>query len=92
MALAFGGWVWQSLGAEAGMAYLTGFFVEKSLAMDNVFVIAMIYIVLNLILTAIATWVQPQPTSQSANARISAVIVPNVRIAFTGRPSGPGKL
>jgi tellurite resistance protein TerC len=42
VALAFGGWVWQSLGAEAGMAYLTGFFVEKSLAMDNVFVIAMI--------------------------------------------------
>jgi tellurite resistance protein TerC len=42
VALAFGWWVWQSLGAEAGMAYLTGFFVEKSLAMDNVFVIAMI--------------------------------------------------
>jgi tellurite resistance protein TerC len=42
VALAFGIWVWQSLGAEAGMAYLTGFFVEKSLAMDNVFVIAMI--------------------------------------------------
>jgi tellurite resistance protein TerC len=42
VALTFGFWVWQSLGAEAGMAYLTGFFVEKSLAMDNVFVIAMI--------------------------------------------------
>jgi tellurite resistance protein TerC len=42
VALAFGGWVWQSLGAEAGMAFLTGFLVEKSLAMDNVFVIAMI--------------------------------------------------
>jgi tellurite resistance protein TerC len=42
VALAFGFWVWRSLGDEAGMAYLTGFLVEKSLAMDNVFVIAMI--------------------------------------------------
>ena len=42
VALLFGFWVWHSLGDEAGMAYLTGFLVEKSLAMDNVFVIAMI--------------------------------------------------
>ena len=42
VALAFGAWVWSSLGPEAGLNYLTGFFVEKSLAMDNVFVIAMI--------------------------------------------------
>ena len=42
IALVFGLWVWRSLGDEAGMAYLTGFLVEKSLAMDNVFVIAMI--------------------------------------------------
>ena len=42
VALVFGGWVWHSLGGEAGMAYITGFLVEKSLAMDNVFVIAMI--------------------------------------------------
>lgn len=40
--LAFGGWVWWSLGAEPAMNYVTGFVVEKSLAMDNVFVIAMI--------------------------------------------------
>jgi predicted tellurium resistance membrane protein TerC len=31
------------MGASAGMNYLTGFVVEKSLAMDNVFVIAMIF-------------------------------------------------
>ncbi|WP_125255793.1 TerC family protein [Brevundimonas fluminis] len=43
LGLAFGGWVWTSLGAQAGMEYLTGFVVEKSLAMDNVFVIAMIF-------------------------------------------------
>ena len=41
--LAFGAWVWSHLGAEAGLDYLTGFLVEKSLAMDNVFVIALIF-------------------------------------------------
>ena len=43
LGLAFGGWVWWSLGATSGMEYLTGFAVEKALAMDNVFVIAMIF-------------------------------------------------
>jgi tellurite resistance protein TerC len=41
--LAFGGWVWWYMGAQSGMEYLTGFMVEKSLAMDNVFVIALIF-------------------------------------------------
>lgn len=39
----FGGWLWWSLGADAGINYLTGFALEKALAMDNVFVIAMIF-------------------------------------------------
>lgn len=43
LGLAFGGWVWMQLGATAGMNYITGFVVEKSLALDNVFVIAMIF-------------------------------------------------
>jgi tellurite resistance protein TerC len=43
LGLAFGVWVWWYLGATAGMNYFTGFAVEKSLAMDNVFVIAMIF-------------------------------------------------
>jgi tellurite resistance protein TerC len=43
MGLAFGGWVWWLLGAESGMQYYTGFVIEKSLSMDNVFVIAMIF-------------------------------------------------
>ena len=43
LGLGFGGWVWWSLGDAAGMAYVTGFAVEKALAMDNVFVIAMIF-------------------------------------------------
>lgn len=43
LGLLFGGWVWWQLGSEAGLAYLTGFAVEKTLAMDNIFVIAMIF-------------------------------------------------
>ena len=41
--LAFGGYVWWQIGQQAGIEYLTGFVVEKSLAMDNIFVIAMIF-------------------------------------------------
>ena len=43
LGLAFGAWVWWYLGETAGMQYITGFVIEKSLAMDNVFVIAMIF-------------------------------------------------
>jgi tellurite resistance protein TerC len=43
LGLVFGGWVWWYLGEQAGLEYVTGFVIEKSLAMDNVFVIAMIF-------------------------------------------------
>jgi tellurite resistance protein TerC len=43
LGLAFGGFVWWQLGAESGVEYVTGFILEKSLAMDNIFVIAMIF-------------------------------------------------
>ncbi len=43
LGLAFGGWIWWYMGETAGMNYITGFVIEKSLAMDNVFVIAMIF-------------------------------------------------
>ncbi len=43
VALSFGAWVWWYLGAPSGIAYLTGFMIEKSLSMDNVFVIALIF-------------------------------------------------
>ncbi|TPE62645.1 TerC family protein [Sandaracinobacter neustonicus] len=43
LGLAFGGFVWWQLGQQAAIEYVTGFVVEKSLAMDNVFVIAMIF-------------------------------------------------
>ncbi|MBK5959431.1 hypothetical protein CCR97_14615 [Rhodoplanes elegans] len=43
VALVFGAWVWSDMGREAGVAWLTGFFVEKTLALDNVFVISLIF-------------------------------------------------
>jgi tellurite resistance protein TerC len=43
VAVLFGGWVWWYLGAQSGMEYYTGFLIEKSLSMDNVFVIALIF-------------------------------------------------
>lgn len=43
LGLSFGGFVWWYLGAESGLAYMTGFVVEKTLALDNVFVIALIF-------------------------------------------------
>ncbi|MFN3860939.1 MAG: TerC family protein [Roseateles sp.] len=42
-ALLFGAWVWWQLGSASAMDYYTGFMVEKSLSMDNVFVIALIF-------------------------------------------------
>jgi tellurite resistance protein TerC len=41
--LAFGVWVWAELGSQAGTEYMTGFLVEKTLAMDNIFVISLIF-------------------------------------------------
>ena len=40
--VAFGGWVWWELGATKALEFYTGFLVEQSLSMDNVFVMAMI--------------------------------------------------
>jgi tellurite resistance protein TerC len=41
--LMFGGWIWFQLGQRPALEYLTGFVVEKSLAMDNIFIIATIF-------------------------------------------------
>jgi len=43
VAVVFGAWVWWYMGAQSGMDYYTGFMIEKSLSMDNVFVIALIF-------------------------------------------------
>jgi len=43
IAMAFGVWVWIAKGADLGMKYYTGFFIEKALSIDNVFVISLIF-------------------------------------------------
>ncbi len=43
IAAAFGGWVWWARGAQSGLEFYTGYLIEQSLAMDNVFVIATIF-------------------------------------------------
>ncbi|MBS7805107.1 TerC family protein [Rhizobiales bacterium TNE-4] len=43
MGVAFGGFVWWQLDPQRAVEYWTGFVIEKSLSMDNVFVIAMIF-------------------------------------------------
>jgi tellurite resistance protein TerC len=43
IALLFGLWVWSELGAQSFAEYLTGFLVEKSLALDNIFLISLIF-------------------------------------------------
>lgn len=41
--LLFGLWIWQVKGGDDGMDFYTGFLIEKSLSMDNVFLMAMIF-------------------------------------------------
>ena len=43
IAMAFGAWVWLEKGADLGMKYYTGFFIEKALSIDNIFVISLIF-------------------------------------------------
>lgn len=43
VALLFGGWVWWQLGPQSGMDYYTGYLIEKTLSLDNVFVISLIF-------------------------------------------------
>ncbi len=39
----FGAWVWWAHGAELGQQYFAGYLIEKSLAVDNVFVWAIVF-------------------------------------------------
>ena len=43
IAMAFGAWVWLEKGADLGMKYYTGFFIEKALSIDNIFEISLIF-------------------------------------------------
>lgn len=43
IALGYGAWVWHSMGETAGMQYITGYVMELSLSVDNVFVISLVF-------------------------------------------------
>ncbi|HSN91720.1 MAG TPA: TerC family protein [Anaeromyxobacteraceae bacterium] len=43
LALAFGAYVWARHGATSGIEYLTGYVIEKSLSVDNIFVFVVIF-------------------------------------------------
>ena len=43
LGLTFGGVIWWAYGAQAGGQYYAGYLIEKSLAVDNVFVFALIF-------------------------------------------------
>lgn len=43
MGVAFGGFIWWRMGHDAAILYLTGYVVEESLSLDNIFVIALIF-------------------------------------------------
>lgn len=42
-ALGFAGWVWSSFGSADAVRFLTGYVIEKSLSLDNIFVISLIF-------------------------------------------------
>lgn len=43
IAVLYGGFIWWQMGSEAALSYYTGYAVEKSLSLDNVFVISLIF-------------------------------------------------
>ena len=43
IAFAFGAWIWFARGAQSGLEFFTGYLIEQSLSMDNIFVIATIF-------------------------------------------------
>ena len=43
LALAFNAGVWHWIGAQRGLEFLTGYLIEKSLSVDNVFVFAVLF-------------------------------------------------
>ncbi len=43
LAMLFNVWIWQARGGQAGLEFFTGYLIEKSLSIDNIFVIALIF-------------------------------------------------
>lgn len=48
ISLIFGLWVWYKLGQQSALEYFTGYIIEKSLSMDNLFVMAVIFSALHI--------------------------------------------
>src|SRR5512139_1396881 len=43
LALVFNGWVWHQYGSPKALQFFTGYLIEKSLSVDNVFVFALLF-------------------------------------------------
>jgi len=43
LALAFNFYIYQKMGSQAGLEFLTGYIIEKSLSIDNIFVISLVF-------------------------------------------------
>ena len=43
LAMVFNVWIWRHFGAEKGLEFFTGYVIEKSLSVDNVFVFALLF-------------------------------------------------
>ena len=43
LAMVFNVWIWQHFGAQKGLEFFTGYVIEKSLSVDNVFVFALLF-------------------------------------------------
>ncbi len=43
LAMLFNAWIWKTQGPDAGLKFLTGYVIEKSLSVDNVFVFALLF-------------------------------------------------
>ncbi|HAX91501.1 MAG TPA: hypothetical protein DCY07_04745 [Rhodospirillaceae bacterium] len=43
IALLFGGWIWHEMGQAKAIEYYTGYIVEQTLSIDNVFVMALLF-------------------------------------------------
>ena len=46
--LSFGGWVWHAMGQASAELYWTGFIVEKTLSIDNIFAISLVFTALSI--------------------------------------------
>lgn len=43
LAMVFNGWIWHHFGPQKGLEFFTGYVIEKSLSVDNVFVFALLF-------------------------------------------------